>query len=128
MFQKPEELIMAVLGTLWVIATYYLSAYATDASFKYVMMITSFTMVWTIMAFFLWKTNHYQYLWPILLGLLSACWWPWLDWFAISSIPNDVEVLIIQKPWYASWRFKLVLSVSIIIMGYLFMWRRHRKQ
>lgn len=128
MFNKPEEIIMAILGITWIIATYFLAGYATNASLKYMLIITLLTTLWSVISFFLWKTNHFSWLWPILLGALAACWWPWFDWFALRNIPNISGVYVLQKPWYASWTFKLLISSIFMILGYLFKWHRYRKQ
>lgn len=126
MFDRPEEILMAVLAALWVVVTYVLAS-LLGASAKYIWLITGLTGVWSLVAFLLWQGNRTHLLWPILLGLLTACWWPYLDWLVLRDIaPAAADasgVLVLQKPWYASWTFKLILSVLPILAGYA--WKFH---
>ena len=68
----------------------------------------------------------------VLLGLLLACWWPYLDWMVIrNAIPEGTasgDVIIVKRPWYATWTFKLVLSALPVIGGYLWKWQQSRKR
>lgn len=130
MFSKPEELIMAILGALWTVVTYFLAAYVTSANVKYVVLITGLTAIWSVVSFFLWKFDRWLFLWPILLGLLVACWTPWLDWFALRGVAtvSNEALLVVQKPWYAGWTFKGILIVIPIILGYLLKIRAHRQR
>lgn len=126
MFDRPEEILMAVLAALWVVATYVLASFF-GASFKYIWLITGLTGIWALVSFLLWQADRAHLLWPILLGLLVACWWPYLDWIAIRNIgPSAADVggmIVLQKPWFASWTFKLILSALPIIGGYC--WKFH---
>lgn len=127
MFSKPEEVIMAILATLWVVATYFIAGYS-GASPKYMFLITGLTVVWAVASFLLWQAGRVERLYPVLIGALIACWWPWLDWFAVRNVvvPQG-EVLLMTKPWYASWTFKLILALLPIVLGYVRMWRNSRK-
>lgn len=128
MFNKPEELIMAILFAIWVGLTYCAAAYATGASAKYVLLITGFTALWSVASFLLWQAGRVSGLYPVLVGAWVACWWPWLDWFALRGVvATGSDVLVVVKPWYASWWFKLTLSALPIIGGYVYQWRKSQK-
>lgn len=130
MFRKPEELIMAVLGALWIVTTYFLAQYATQDSTQYALMITGFTALWAIVSFVFWKNERWIPVWPILLGALVACWWPWLDWFALKDIAPVAthSMVVMQKPWYAGWIFKGVLAILPMLGGYLLKFRAQRQR
>ncbi|MDK4684737.1 hypothetical protein QDY72_06030 [Kingella negevensis] len=58
MFNKPEEILMAILAAIWMGANYYLAALATSAMPKYTFMITIAVVVWTCLTFWLdWFTQ-----------------------------------------------------------------------
>lgn len=127
MFNKPEELIMAILFVLWVGLNYMAAAYATGASVKYVLLITGFTTLWSLVSFLLWQAGRVNGLYPILVGAWVACWWPWLDWFAVRGVVPTGDILVVVKPWYASWWFKLMLTALPIVGGYAYRWRQLQK-
>lgn len=131
MFDKPEELIMAVLAAVWVVMTYFAAAY-TGAEAKSVLLITGLTLVWAVIAFILWQAGRAAALWPVLLGLLVACWWPWLDWMAVRNVlpaaATSNDVIVLNRPWYATWTFKLILSAIPILGGYVWKWQHHRRR
>lgn len=124
MFDKPEEIMMAILLALWVSLSYFLASY-TGASIRYVLLICGFNAAWAVLAFILWKANFIGKLWPLLIGVLVACWWPWLNWFATRHIQGDV--IAITPPWYASLTFKLIYAVIPVILGYFWKWRQTQK-
>ena len=128
MFQKPEEVIMAILAAAWVVLTYFLAGW-TGATAKYVLLISGLTAGWAVVAFWLWRAGWADELWPLLLGGLVACWWPWLDGFALRHIvaPAAGEVLVVGKPWYASWLFKIILALLPVVGGYVYKWRKGQK-
>lgn len=128
MLNKPEELIMAFLLAVWVVLTYCAAAYATGASVKYVFLITGFTALWSVVSFVLWQAGRASGLYPVLAGALVACWWPWLDWLAVRGVAaTGNDVLVVVKPWYASWWFKLTLVALPIVGGYVRQWRKSQK-
>lgn len=127
MFQKPEEVIMVILAAAWVVLTYFLAGW-TGATAKYVLLITGLTAGWAVLAFWLWKAGWADKLWPLLLGALVACWWPWLDGFALRNVVAPAGgVLVVGKPWYASWLFKLILALLPVLGGYAHKWRKAQK-
>ena len=131
MFDRPEELIVAVLAAVWLAITYFLAAWATLSSFKYTLMITFFTALWLLVFFQLWRKEEAFLFYPILLGLLVACWCPWLDWYMLHSVApdaNSTSVIVLNKPWYARWTFKLLLIVLPILAGYAWEHRRRRQR
>lgn len=129
MFKRPEELIMAVLALLWVVLTYFLAAYFA-APTQTALLITVLTLVWAAVFFGLWQRNKTNLIWPLFLGLLVACWWPFIDWLAIHSIVTPEaagETIVVNKPWYDSWTAKGILSAIPTALGYLFKWKQHKK-
>ncbi|KLT72182.1 membrane protein [Neisseria arctica] len=129
MFKRPEELIMAVLAALWVALTYFIADYF-GAPTHTTLLISLLTLVWAVVFFILWQRNLTRLIWPIFLGLLAACWWPYLDWIAIRDIvvPGaTTDTIVIAKPWYATWTFKSILSVVPVLIGYGIKWKLSRK-
>lgn len=130
MFKRPEELIMAVLAVLWVVFTYFAADYF-GAPAETSLLITTLTAIWALVFFLLWQKNRTAWLWPLFLGLLVACWWPFLDWFAIKDIVitgAQADTILIAKPWYASWVFKAIIAVLPVIGGYAVKWKIRRKE
>ncbi len=128
MLSKPEEFILAILAGLWVVLTYFLAAY-TGMPTHTALLITVLTLIWAIVFFLLWQRNRVRLLWPVFMGLLVACWWPFLDWWAVKDLvlPGG-DTIVLQRPWYASWTFKLVLAVLPVLGGYAWMWQQRRRQ
>ncbi|MDO4641152.1 MAG: hypothetical protein Q4A84_05545 [Neisseria sp.] len=130
MFKRPEELIMAVLAALWVVLTYFLAGYI-GAPTQTALLIAALTLIWAGVFFMLWQRGHSAWSWPVFLGLLVACWWPALDWYAIRNLVAAgvaSETIVIGKPWYASWTFKIILAVVPVVLGYGFKWKIARKK
>lgn len=129
MFKRPEEFIMAILAGLWVALTYFIVHYL-GAVTQTSLMITGFTLLWSI-AF----SPCGNVISPVpsgrcLLVLLVACWWPYLDWMSIRNLllPGaETDTIILAKPWYATWTFKLILSVIPTLLGYLLMFQQRKK-
>ena len=129
MFKRPEEFIMAILAALWVVLTYFLADYF-GAPTHTVLLITALTLIWAIVFFIVWQRNVSRLVWPLFLGLLVACWWPFLDWYAVSDIlvPGaSTDTIMISKPWYATWTFKLIIAAIPVLLGYAFKWKMKRK-
>lgn len=118
MFSRPEEIIMAILGLLWLVGSYFLAAYSGINS-PHIFMITGLTLLWLVLAFVLWQRGFYRHTWPLLLGLLLACWWPALHWIARDAA---------AAPWYAGWTFKLVLAAVPVVAGYVWKWQQQRRR
>ena len=117
MFKRPEEIIVLILAVLWIVGTYFLAAlFGADA--YTVLKITALTLLWSAASFLLWQKNLSRYIWPLLLGCLTACWWPYLNQ---SVAPGSL-------PWYASWTFKTILALIPITAGYLFKWKQYRQR
>ncbi|EEZ43537.1 predicted protein [Neisseria gonorrhoeae 35/02] len=64
------------------------------------------------------KKNLSRHIWPLLLGCLTACWWPYLNQ---SVAPGSL-------PWHASWTFKTILALIPATAGYLFKWKQYRQR
>ncbi|QMT41499.1 hypothetical protein [Neisseria shayeganii] len=127
--KRPEEVIMAVICALWVVLTYFCARYF-GAPWERVLLISALTLIVLVPAFLLWQRNRITWLWPLFLGLLVACWWPFLDWLAIKDIPLSSlhgDTIILQRPWYASWPFKAALALLPVIGGYAWIWQGRRK-
>lgn len=130
MFKRPEELIMAALAVLWVALTFFVASY-WGMPFQTALLVTVLTLVWAAVFFLLWQRNLSYYIWPVFLGLLVACWWPFWDWYAVSDIvtANGADAsIIVSKPWYASWTFKIIIAVIPMILGYWFKWKTAHKR
>lgn len=119
MFNKPEELIMAILFAIWVGLTYVLAAY-TGVGVSTIFWVTGCTAVWAFAIFLLWKKGKLTAAtYPLVLGALVACWWCWLDGWAIRG--GAVETAL---PWYTSWWLKLLLSTIPVVLGYSYEWKK----
>lgn len=117
MFKRPEEIIVLILAVLWIAGTYFLAAlFGADA--YTVLKITALTLLWSATSFLLWQKNLSRHIWPLLLGCLTACWWPYLNQ---SVAPGSL-------PWYASWTFKTILALIPVTAGYLFKWKQYRQR
>ena len=130
MFKRPEEIIVLVLGLLWVVLSYFLAGYL-GADTGTTLMITGLTLIWAAVCFILWQRNLSRPIWPLFLGFLVACWWPFLDWFAIKDliVPGaESQAIVVAKPWYASWTFKNILALIPVALGYFVKFRTARKQ
>ncbi len=122
MFNKPEEIIMAVLALLWVAASWFLAAlFAMPA--HYVILITALNAVWIAAVFRLWQTERIYPLLPVAAALFTACWWPCLDGWAENSSYLHTDGTV----WYATWTFKFTTAALVLIVGYIWKWRRYRK-
>ena len=128
MFKRPEELLMLMLCAAFLAATYFAAGWATAASAKYTLMITGFTLLWLSACFWLWTHERATGLYPLLAGLFVACWCPWLDWFALrhTAAADSVNMIVLNKPWYATWAFKAALAALPVITGYAWQWKRRR--
>ena len=129
MFKRPEEFIMAILAALWVVLTYFLADYL-GAPTHTTLLITALSLIWAIVFFIVWQRNASRLIWPLFLGLLVACWWPFLDWYAVSDIlvPGaSTDTIVIAKPWYATWTFKLIIAAIPVLLGYAVKGKMKRK-
>lgn len=128
MMNKPEEVIMACLAVLWVVISYVLVRF-TGAQWSTVLLVSGLTAIWSLAVFLLWQAGRVGKIYPLLIGALVACWWPWLDWFAVRDVQvaPQSDVLVVVKPWYASWWFKMSLSMLPVLIGYVRMWRKSQK-
>ena len=123
--RKPEEFIIAVIGILWVILSYFIADYL-GAPTQPPLLICVLSLLWVIVAFAVWQRHWMDWVWPVFLGLLVACWWPLLDWLAIKDIilPSaNTDTIVIAKPWYDTWTFKIILSIVPMLIGYAAKWR-----
>lgn len=130
MFKRPEELIMVVLAALWVVLTFFLASYFGAPTYT-ALLIAALTLIWGAVFFMLWQRNKTAWLWPVFLGLLVACWWPFLDWYAVrdlvaAGVAN--ETILVAKPWYATWTFKIIAAVIPVVLGYGMKWKTSRKE
>ena len=129
MLKRPEEFIMAILAALWVVLTYFIADYL-GAPTHTAHLISALTLIWALVFFILWQRNITHLIWPVFLGLLVACWWPFLDWYAVSDIlvPGaSSETIVIAKPWYATWTFKMIIAAIPVLAGYAVKWKFKRK-
>lgn len=124
--KRPEEAIMAVIAALWVVLTYFCAVYL-GAPAQTALLITALTLLVMIPLFLLWQRNRAGWLWPLFLGCLVACWWPFLDWWAVKDVVMPAGgTIVLQRPWYASWTFKMILSLLPVAAGYVWIWRRRK--
>ncbi len=129
--RKPEEFIFGIIGVLWVILTFYL-AYSAAAPMPITLLITTLTIIWCFITFKFWQKAWLGYVWPIFLGLLVACWWPMLDWLPAKDfvMATGQDALLLVKPWYATWTFKIIMAILPVLIGYGISWKisHSRKQ
>jgi hypothetical protein len=128
--KKPEEIIMAVLAALWVILTYFVLTYI-GAHLETSLTITGLTLLWCVVAFVFWQKNLMAWLWPVFIGLLIACWWPFWDWFAIKDVVDTSRIgdtLLMTKPWYATWAFKFAIAIVPTLIAYVAAWKLAQKR
>ncbi|MDO4696612.1 MAG: hypothetical protein Q4A49_03660 [Neisseria sp.] len=130
MFKRPEELIMAILAAVWIVFTYFAASWF-GAPGQTALLIAALNTVWTLVLFFLWLRGRHSLIWPLFLGLAAACWFPLLDWFAVSRLhiggtpANDYPF---ETPWFASLPFKTVSAVLPVIAAYTFKFKQYRKR
>ena len=118
------------LPLFWVVLTYFIAAFLGADTYT-IFLITGLTLVWAGVCFRLWQINLSRNIWPLFLGSLVMCWWPYLDWYAIKDIvvpASGGEAIIVTKPWYASWTFKFILSMIPVALGYSFKWKQAKKR
>lgn len=127
--KRPEEIIMAVIAALWVVLT-YLAADYIGAPSQTALLITALTLLVLIPAFLLWQRNRIAWVWPLFAGLLTACWWPMLDWLAVKDVLAAgavTDILLLQRPWYAGMTFKICLALTPTVLLYILLWRRRQR-
>lgn len=127
MFKRPEELILATLTALWVVLTYLIANYF-GAPMQTKLLISALTLICSVVCFVLWQRNLSRNIWPFFLGLLTACWWPYLDWVAVRDIlvsggTISADTIVIAKPWYATWTFKWIIALAPVLLGYAVKWK-----
>ena len=88
MFKRPEEIIVLILALLWVGLSYYFAAILISDAYT-ILLITVLTFVWAAICFLLWQRNLSRHIWPLFLGSLVACWWPYFTWLA-SDVPRHM--------------------------------------
>lgn len=129
--KKPEEIIMAVLAALWVVLTYFILNYI-HTDLVTMLTITGCTLLWCIVAFVFWQKNLMTWVWPVFVGLLIACWWPIFDWlyFHLNGIDTARinEVMMVEKTWYATWTFKLIIAIVPTLIAYVVAWKFAQKR
>lgn len=129
MLSKPEEIILAALGFIWVVATFFLCR-RLGMDWIYCLQIAGATLLWVIVLFVLWQHDKTRLIWPVFTGLLVVCWWPVLDWIALPQITpvSGNDFIILQRPWYASWTFKTLLALIPVLLGYGWLLTRRGKK
>lgn len=128
--KRPEELIVAIIAALWVVLTYFMASYI-GAPTQTTLLICALTLIVAIIAFLLWQRSCFGWLWPLFLGLLVACWWPLLDWLAIKDIilpAAQNNAVIISRPWYDTWTFKIIIAILPALLGYAWQGKRYQQQ
>lgn len=120
--KRPEEIMMAVLLAVYAVLTYMAAAYLLEARTETALLVALLTLVVLLPAFLLWQRNRAAWLWPCLLGLLAACWWPYFDGLAVKDTAVPLtglhDAATVDLPWYATWTFKLLLAAMPIAGGY----------
>ena len=129
MLKRPEEFIMAILAALWVVLTYFIADYL-GAPTHTALLISALTLIWALVFFILWQRNITHLIWPVFLGLLVACWWPFIDWFAIRGFvtPESInDTIVLNRPWYDTWTAKIIWALIPTVLGYVYKWKRSRR-
>lgn len=130
MFRQPEELILATIAVVWVVMTYFIGTWL-GADLATTLKITLATLLWVVLLFILWQQDKIRWIWPLFLGLLTACWWPYLDWIVKRGLVDSAEAantIILAAPWYASWTFKLLIAILPVLVGYLWLFSHRRNK
>jgi len=117
MFKRPEEIIVLILALLWVALSYYFAAILISDAYT-ILLITVLTFVWAAICFLLWQRNLSRHIWPLFLGSLVACWWPYFTWLA-SDVPEGT--------WYSGWTFKSIIALIPVVAAYIFKWKQRKK-
>ncbi|MBN3859190.1 hypothetical protein GKC56_01360 [Neisseriaceae bacterium PsAf] len=130
MFKKPEEIIIAILGVIWIVATYFIN-YWLGVNNDITVQIVLYNIVWVIATFLVWKNEKIYLTWPVFLGLFVAAWTPLLTWYAQKSAGYDIQttdLICTQMPWFATWYFKFGLVLAVIVIGYIILLIQNRKK
>ncbi len=125
---KPEEIILAILGVLFIggMAYFIHGYYALPLPFG---LYSSLSIaLWTITLFMLWKYNALTWLWPIWVGLFVACWFPLLGYWAQSTAAGQTDAFLLTTPWYDTWTTKIILFVAPTLIAYYAAYRLYQKK
>ncbi|MFH4354809.1 MAG: hypothetical protein WDW20_04470 [Neisseriaceae bacterium] len=131
MTKKPEEIILAALGIVWMFASYFLARYlGMDIGTSIQLLL--YNAVWVIFFYSVWKNAFLYLTWPVFLGAFIAAWTPLLDGYAQLHKPGSVTTQSLSwacapLPWYATWYFKFILVMSVVFIGYLILLIKNRK-
>ncbi|QRN41691.1 MAG: hypothetical protein GKC53_06230 [Neisseriaceae bacterium] len=130
MFKKPEEIIIAILGIVWIILCYFINRWLVVSN-DITVQIILYNIVWVITTFLVWKNEKIYLTWPIFLGLFVTAWTPLLTWYAQKSAGYDIQtanLMCIQMPWFATWYVKFGLVLAVMFIGYIILLIKNRKK
>ena len=113
MLRQPEEYILFIIAIAWVALTYIICR-GIGMNVIFASKITVATALWCALTFVLWQYYKARWLYPLLIGLAVACWWPLLDWLAQTTNESGTA----NVPWYATQTCKGLLAFAPVIAGY----------
>lgn len=121
MFDQPEEWIVAFLGVLWLIITFFAAQYLVGENNVFVFRIVALSALFVVLGFLTWHHHFWLKTYPLFFGFLVFSWLPLLDSYASQASSN-------QSTWYASWSVKLILTLLPIALGYALKYRRQKQR
>lgn len=122
MHLKPEEIILATLGLLWLIFTYLLCTQHLMVSNSILVQIWLYNLSWVVATFWVWKKQSLYLTWPLFLGALVAAWCPLLTWRGLKDVNASLlngSIYCEPLPLYATWYSKFIIVFSTVIISYL---------
>ncbi|ALR06259.1 hypothetical protein XFHB_04695 [Xylella fastidiosa] len=107
--------IVAVIGlVIWKFSTFLGLDMATGAPVFLSLIIVAGLFIVSLIFGGDWEIIHIRKIWPILLALAWACFWPALNYWSSQTLFGHFDT-----PWWATWYTKGGVFFAIIGLGYL---------
>lgn len=110
MFREPEDFILIALAIVWTIVSYLLAGWLGMGWLDKLYTATT-TAIWCLLLYIAWQLDYLRFLWPLFIGLFSACWWQVLHLFSAPDAP---------VPAYAQWHSKIIISAFITLLAVIY--------